>query len=336
MSNRAIIIAPAVIAGCVSIFSIMSAPARAEPATEPAAENAAADECLSAPKPSTPAGAHWYYRIEKGTKRKCWYLSDAGGKLKSTATVEESAAPENKPMRKSVANARAELRAGSPDEDSSLAETTWPPLTSSADAALQPNNLKQDNQSAAIQPAPEPATRQGSNITSRWPEPVSIASAENQTNANAPVAVTPAPAQPGPALTPDRLAAAAAPAVTTPAAPTPAATPVVTTQPAAETADNDSFSIRILLAVLVCALALAAIVGPMLFKYIRPRRREEQRTQRRPIWDMNLSDDIVRQDNPRMPSPARYADALPEPRILDEATDEIEELLARASRRSAA
>jgi hypothetical protein len=135
-------------------------------------------------------------------------------------------------------------------------------------------------------------------------------------------------------LTPDRLAAAA------PAAPTPAATPVAATQPAtaAETAESETFSIRVLLALLVCLLALAAIVGPMIFKYVRPRRREDQpaRNQRRPIWDASMSGETIRQDNPRVTSPALYADTLPAPRVLDETTDEIEELLARASKRSAA
>lgn len=40
------------------------------------AENtpAHADNCLAGPKGASPAGQHWYYRLERGTKRKCWYL----------------------------------------------------------------------------------------------------------------------------------------------------------------------------------------------------------------------------------------------------------------------
>jgi hypothetical protein len=34
----------------------------------------AAEECLAGPKELTPPGQHWYYRIERGTKRHCWYL----------------------------------------------------------------------------------------------------------------------------------------------------------------------------------------------------------------------------------------------------------------------
>jgi hypothetical protein len=38
----------------------------------------AADDCLTAPKAETPEGSHWYYRIEHGTKRHCWYLRAEG------------------------------------------------------------------------------------------------------------------------------------------------------------------------------------------------------------------------------------------------------------------
>jgi hypothetical protein len=230
-------------------------------------------------------------------------------------------------MRKSVANARAELTARSPDEDRSLAESTWPPLTAPDKAAV-----RNDNQTAVIQPDPDPTNAQGWNIASRWPEPKTVASADDQS------ASAPEPAQPAPALTPDRLAAAAATAP-------PSATPVAATQPdgaahTADTSDGGTTSIRILLSVLVCGLALAAIIGPMIFKYVRPRPRKDLRAsaRRRPIWDMNVSEAATRRDDPRMAAapPQQYIDAPPEPRVLDEAVDELENLLARASRRSAA
>lgn len=326
MSNRTAMIASAVVAGCVSFFS-MSMSVTAEPAAE-----STANECLAAPKAATPAGAHWYYRIEKGTKRKCWYLADAGAKLAKPATAtaaspvteQDAPPPPNKPMRNSVANARAELTTGAPNEDQSLAETTWPPLTPADQAAA-----REDNQAAATQPAPEPGnTQQGWNIASRWPEPKTVASVDEQPAANGPES-----AQPAPALTSDRLVAAATPA--------PAAAPVTAAQAPATTAadptDSEAISIRVLLSVLVGVLALAAIVGPMIFKYIRPRRKDERAyAQRRPIWDMNTSGGAIRQDNPRRMPPTPYADAPPEPRVLDEAVDELEQLLARTSKRSAA
>src|SRR5215475_95661 len=43
----------------------------------------AADECLSGPKGTAPAGSHWYYRIERSTGRHCWYLGAEGQKVRS-------------------------------------------------------------------------------------------------------------------------------------------------------------------------------------------------------------------------------------------------------------
>lgn len=348
MSNRTAAIAFAAIAGCVSMISITSS-VRAAPATADSAANTA-DECLSGPKGATPAGAHWYYRVEKGTKRKCWYLGDAGGKTKKTTaevptpsvTAEEDALPptkitppakqevSKKPIQKSVANARAELTAGPPNDDPSLAESTWPPMPGPSANA----DVRNDNQSAAIQPPAETDNKQGWNVATRWPEPTAAASASDQ-----PAATIPQPAQPAPALTAERLATAAA----TPA-PTPA--PAVTTgaasprpQQSTAAAETEGMSIRILLSILVGVLALAAILGPLLFKYFRPKPREDERTygQRRPIWDLNISSDELMQDNPLLHvSAQRFAHNLPEPLVLDDTTDEIEQLLARAARRSAA
>lgn len=351
MSNRTVAIAFAAIAGCVSVVAI-SSPLQAAPAASEG-EAKAADECLAAPKSATPAGAHWYYRIEKGTRRKCWYLADEGGKIKKAAapapassdTAEEDVAPSakvtppakqeasKKTIQKSVANARAELTTGT-DDDPALAETTWPPMpNASADA-----NVRTDNQAAALQPAPAADSKQGWNVATRWPEPGTASSASDQ-----PAAAPSQPAQPAPALTAERLATAAAvpapaPAVTTGAAPQ-------KPQPSAATADADEgFSIRILLSILVGVMALAAILGPLLFKYFRLKPREDERTyvQRRPIWDLNDSERPIAQDYPPLADETHYVHetgysrSLPEARVLDSAVDELEQLLARAAKRPAA
>src|SRR3981189_2529671 len=51
---------------------------------------AAADNCLTAPKDKTPAGGHWYYRLERGTKRQCWYLRDENDKSARAAPPDSS------------------------------------------------------------------------------------------------------------------------------------------------------------------------------------------------------------------------------------------------------
>ena len=45
----------------------------------------AADECLSGPKGTAPAGSHWYYRVERSTGRHCWYLGAEGQKVRSVS-----------------------------------------------------------------------------------------------------------------------------------------------------------------------------------------------------------------------------------------------------------
>src|SRR5260370_32290185 len=57
------------------------------------AENAAkpADSCLSGPKGAMPAGSHWYYRIDRATKRHCWYLGEE--KDKTAPAAPQDAAP---------------------------------------------------------------------------------------------------------------------------------------------------------------------------------------------------------------------------------------------------
>lgn len=253
----------------------------------------AADECLSGPKASTPVGGHWYYRMEKGTKRKCWYLADEGGKTNKAASSAESDSAEPSPppakskvTKPSVANARAELTATS-DDQQALAETTWPPMPDRSAATTAPDNQPaKDTTAAASTPATPNA--QGWSMASRWPEPAAVNSADPQTksmqmasNETAPPAVAPAPA-PAPV-------AAAAPVAEHPA-------------PAIQPSDDVLSPFRILLIGITITLALTAVLGSVLFKSLANRRREKQRLRanHRPIWDDPISE--------RYASPARASD----------------------------
>lgn len=66
MTNRAATLALGIVSCMVAGASIMATCAR---------DARAADECLAAPNKTSPLGEHWYYRIERSTKRHCWYLS---------------------------------------------------------------------------------------------------------------------------------------------------------------------------------------------------------------------------------------------------------------------
>jgi len=51
---------------------------------------ATAAECLPEPGKDGTQGQHWYYRIEHGTKRHCWYLRGQDGKAAQVAPADES------------------------------------------------------------------------------------------------------------------------------------------------------------------------------------------------------------------------------------------------------
>jgi len=55
-----------------------------------AGSNVRAEDCLAAPNGASPAGQHWYYRIDRVKQRKCWYLhapQRVAHQTRSTAAV---------------------------------------------------------------------------------------------------------------------------------------------------------------------------------------------------------------------------------------------------------
>src|SRR5712664_4988322 len=68
------------------------------------------DECLSSPKDQTPQGGHWYYRIDRVTKRHCWYLK-VDDEKPSQAAAKPVSPKIALPVQRSIAEARAELPA---------------------------------------------------------------------------------------------------------------------------------------------------------------------------------------------------------------------------------
>ncbi len=57
-----------------------------------------AETCLSGPKGAPPKGGHWYYRIDRATKRHCWYVGDAKEKPSRVASQNPSASQEPRPV----------------------------------------------------------------------------------------------------------------------------------------------------------------------------------------------------------------------------------------------
>ena len=80
-------------ASCAAVVIIAASgltSGHAQTAAQPKAQ-AKADECLSRPGATAPKGSHWYYRIERPSQRRCWYLGPANQKVRAERTTPERA-----------------------------------------------------------------------------------------------------------------------------------------------------------------------------------------------------------------------------------------------------
>jgi hypothetical protein len=273
MSNRSVKFVPALLAGIVAGANlatvtdlraqVISTAEAAMPATQ-----AAADSCLSAPRGTTPAGSHWYYRIDRVTKRQCWYLREendtAGDKFARAAppaSAPSSAAAEPAPpqqrtiTRKSIADARAEWISQQP-----RAEANSPAKVELTAAAPAPD--VQNNPRVAMPNVLAPAPL--SSI--RWNDAPTTPSLANP--ANLQVAAAP-PADPPPQVEEVQQPAAVQFA--------PAAADAAPAKPTA--------SLQKLLLVMAAALALAGLTVSAIVRIGRMRARRAMRRKRRAMWD---------------------------------------------------
>lgn len=108
----------------------IAASGHAQTTAQPKAD-AKADECLSRPGKTTPKGSHWFYRIERPSQRRCWYLGPAGQKVRAERAVPDRAtAAERRAAVPLPAPAPSELRANEQMRDEAPA-----PVTSEAASA---------------------------------------------------------------------------------------------------------------------------------------------------------------------------------------------------------
>ena len=239
----------------------------------------AQDECLSSPNDKAPGGGHWYYRIDRATKRHCWYQREQGEKS-SQITAPNSAAsarpvaPKPAPAaQRSVADAHAELpwqsRIEQPSRDRSV-----PAIT--ADAAV-----------GEINPDVKPPVAEGQqpNIVSRWLGQSDTDPLNNPIFLTSPTPLAgPLPNGPvpvGPTANKDDPGANVSAAPPTQALPSPAAV-----QFAAADVSSPTHSVQMLLAAIMGALALAGVMGRAIFKFVGPRSpaKLKGRKRRGAIW----------------------------------------------------
>jgi hypothetical protein len=272
------------------------------------ATTSADTSCLSGPKGVAPQGGHWYYRIDRATKRHCWYVGEA--KQKPARAVSENsqpaadgATPPNAAIQPSIADARAEL-----PSPQTRVETTNVPAAPQAPAAIA-NAGQRDN---ALD-----TDAQRSTIASRWPESPGVNS------------------QAIPAPVTDNSVANAQTSSNT--APSPAVAPIALAAADSSSA-NRTGSIQMLLAVILGALALAGLMGSAIFRFGSSRRIDprDMRLDRRAIWDSASTastDRLSRQVYPDVPM--RRIDMPRELRAADDPDERIAQMLQRLARSAA-
>ncbi len=225
-----------------------------------------AENCLSGPKGAPPKGGHWYYRIDRATKRQCWYVGDAKEKPSRITSQNPSASQE---PRQSIADARAELPMPQAQVVQDVGVTAAP-----ANAA-----------NIGLRASAEVACPQRSVIASRWPEP-------SGTNASA-----------GPGAAAGYSIANPLP---NSGAVLPPALAAVTLAAADSSSEKPSAAIQMLLIVVIGALSLAGLMGSAIYRFggtMRWNGGREIRSDRRANWDLadgeRRSPAVYAADDPR-------------------------------------
>ncbi len=274
----------------------------------------AADDCLSAPKGQTPSGGHWYYRIDRATKRHCWYLGDEKAKLSrvapsNPARLADPVSPQQETAtQRSIADAHAELPSPPARVEQETSLTPWQPNpAASANAAGVANSQRANAWDV---------NTQRSVVASRWPEQSGVSSSagpEPTAGNSAATQPTNSEAAPSPALAAVTLAAADL------------------------SSQKPSGPIRMLLIVIIGALSFAGLIGSVIFRFgsMRQAGRRQIRGDRRAIWDAADTARPSPTPHPGREVSMRRVDIPLKPREADDPNDRIAEMLARLSRSAA-
>ncbi len=291
---------------------------------------AEADKCLSGPKGAAPAGGHWYYRVDRATKRACWYVGDA---KENNSEKTARATPETSPP---AADSASPPNSGSTPSSIANARAEWP---------LPPSRVEQDSRvftaprplatvGGAIRPKNDPranagdAGAQGSVVGSRWPELAGVAS----------TSASPGSPIDNSAATPPVNATAGPPA--SQLAPPAAAAALPLAAADAPSTEKPVGSVQMLLIAILGALALAGLLASTIFRF-SGRRRNNHCVDRRVNWDSVRTDRASLSDEARTGRSIREPGLLPqgslprELRAADDAEERIAQLLSRPPRTAA-
>jgi hypothetical protein len=123
--------------------------------------SSAADECIAKPNAPAPQGSHWYYRVDRASKRQCWYLGAEGAKVRapSRETASRVPTPAAKPAMQSASEEPVDeaLVDGAADAAENtlpaVASLTWQGLPTSAFSSG--DGILLGTSPAVSEPAPE-------------------------------------------------------------------------------------------------------------------------------------------------------------------------------------
>jgi len=105
MSMRAVFCVPVIAAGMIGVALALGA-----------GTALAAVECLTEPNRDPPEGSHWFYRVDRATDRRCWYLRAWTAASSATPPAEAQRATARSPAGQAVQRSR-------PAEPAPAAET---------------------------------------------------------------------------------------------------------------------------------------------------------------------------------------------------------------------
>lgn len=321
MSNRSAKFVPALFVSVLAGASLATVTDLRAQATQPAADN-----CLTAPKGATPAGGHWYYRIDRATKRKCWYLREENDQAndksarpapQDSPAATPAAAAELAPSpttitRKAIADARAEWISQQARTEQNFPANVEPRATGANSAPVVQDGMRAIGANVL---APTPLA------TTRWSDTRGATPSNNPTNN--PIDLRTAAADP-PADQPQEAAEAPQQPAAHPVAP--AATEPSMAKPTA--------SLQMLFLVMAAALALAGITVSVVVRVGRGRARRIMRRKRLAMWDSAP----IRRSPPSMSpdeeAPLRRARAAHNPRTHGNGNRErqVTDRLARLAR----
>ena len=253
--------------------------------TDLRAQAATTDDCLTAPKGgATSAGSHWYYRIDRATKRQCWYLREDGDKASDKST--RATAPVSPPATSAAASEPAEQQPRTITRKAiSDARAEWISQRSRAEPSLPANPGPQTTGAATSTPTIQDGKRTiGANVlaptplaSTRWFDGSGVNASSNPADVRA-AAVADPPADQQQDAEPVQQPALQQPALQQPA-------PGIALAAADASTAKPTASLQMLLLVMAAALALAGITVSLVFRLGRIRARRAMQRQRHAMWD---------------------------------------------------